>query len=103
MKPSANQLVLYQFAFSHFNEKVRWTLDFKGLASERRSLLPGLHERTIRRFTPDVSTTPMLCDGDRSISGSANIIEYLASKSAFLPVKPAGKAAIAWGGIKSSM
>lgn len=32
---------LWQYSFSNFNEKVRWALDFKGIAHRRRSLLPG--------------------------------------------------------------
>jgi glutathione S-transferase len=70
-------LVLYQFAFSHYNEKVRWTLDWKGLSCERRSLLPGLHERTIRRFTGGSTQTPLLRDGERAIAGSAAIVAHL--------------------------
>ncbi len=34
---------LHQFQFSHYNEKARWALDFKGLKYEKRSLLPGFH------------------------------------------------------------
>ena len=30
--------VLWQFRFSHFNEKARWALDWKGIAHVRRSL-----------------------------------------------------------------
>ena len=34
---------LYQFPISHFCEKIRWTLDYKGLSHKTRNLLPGLH------------------------------------------------------------
>jgi glutathione S-transferase len=34
--------VLWQFAFSHFNEKVRWALDWKGIPHVRRSLPPAV-------------------------------------------------------------
>jgi glutathione S-transferase len=33
--------VLWQYNFSHFNEKARWALDFKRVSHVRRSLLPG--------------------------------------------------------------
>jgi glutathione S-transferase len=33
--------VLWQYNFSNFNEKVRWALDYKGVAHVRRSLLPN--------------------------------------------------------------
>ena len=36
-------VTLHQFRYSHFNEKVRWALDFKGIAHERVSELPGPH------------------------------------------------------------
>jgi glutathione S-transferase len=74
-------LVLYQFAFSHYNEKVRWTLDHKGLPSQRRSLLPGLHERTLRRLSGGPTTTPLLQDGDRTICGSAAIVAHLEARA----------------------
>src|SRR5438874_1388206 len=35
--------VLWQFRNSHFNEKVRWALDWKRVPHLRRSLVPGLH------------------------------------------------------------
>ena len=35
--------VLWQFKYSHYNEKARWALDFKRIPHRRRSLLPGLH------------------------------------------------------------
>jgi hypothetical protein len=31
--------VLWQFRLSHYNEKARWALDYKGIPHERRSLL----------------------------------------------------------------
>ena len=33
--------VLWQYSFSHFNEKARWALDYKRIPHVRRSLLPG--------------------------------------------------------------
>src|SRR6185503_21320125 len=35
--------VLWQFRFSHFNEKARWALDWKRVPHTRSSLLPGWH------------------------------------------------------------
>ena len=34
--------VLWHFTFSHFAEKARWALDFKGVPHVRRALVPGL-------------------------------------------------------------
>jgi len=86
---SCGDLVLYQFAFSHYNEKVRWALDWKGLPSERRCLLPGLHERRIRRLSGGPTTTPLLQDGARAISGSAAIVAHLETRAPSPPLFPA--------------
>ncbi len=86
------RLELYHFAFSHYNEKVRWTLDLKGLESRRRALLPGFHERTVRRHSGGPTTTPLLRDGDRAISGSTDIVLHLdrvAPDPPLLPEDPA--------------
>ena len=52
--------VLWQLELSHYNEKVRWALDYKRIPHIRRSLLPGLHIIEARRLTGDMSTTPVL-------------------------------------------
>ena len=36
-------LRLYTFQVSHFAEKARWALDWKGVEYEERRLLPGPH------------------------------------------------------------
>ena len=43
--------VLWQFALSHYVEKVRWALDVKRVPHVRRSLLPGLHINRIKKMT----------------------------------------------------
>ena len=35
-------LCLYTFQVSHFSEKARWALDWKGVKYHERRLLPGL-------------------------------------------------------------
>ena len=52
---------LYQFEFSHFCEKARWALDYKGLAHARENLLPGLHTRVARKLAPN-SSLPILAE-----------------------------------------
>jgi len=34
---------LYDFAFSHYSEKARWALDFKGVPYTSHHLVPGFH------------------------------------------------------------
>src|SRR6476469_10005333 len=36
-------VILWHIELSHYNEKVRWALDYKGIAHERRVPMPGLH------------------------------------------------------------
>ena len=41
---------LYDFRFSHYSEKVRWALDFKGIPYTPRHLLPGFaHGDDVRK------------------------------------------------------
>jgi glutathione S-transferase len=77
--------VLWQLELSHYNEKVRWALDYKCVPHIRRSLLPGLHILKTKRLTGDTSTTPVLTLGGRSIGDSTRII---ASIEAWWPRPP---------------
>ena len=72
-----SNLVLYEFAFSHYSEKVRWALDWKGLQATRSTLLPGLHERTTRRLTPGHTTMPVLCHDAAAVGDSGAFLEFL--------------------------
>ena len=36
-------VVLWHLEISHYNEKARWALDYKGIPHERREPMPGLH------------------------------------------------------------
>ena len=67
---------LFQFSFSHYNEKARWALDYKGVPHERRTLLPGPHMATMLAMTGKTKT-PALKTADEVITGSAQIIEWL--------------------------
>jgi len=69
-------LTLYQFPISHYCEKVRWALDYKGLAYTPINLLPGSHVKVVRKIAPK-SEVPVLLHDDRVIQNSADIITYL--------------------------
>lgn len=71
-----SEIVLYQFPVSHFCEKVRWALDYKGLQYRTVNLLPGAHIKKIKAMAAQ-STVPLLKHGDKVIQGSAAIIDYL--------------------------
>ena len=67
---------LYDFKYSHFSEKARWALDFKGVPYASRHLLPGFHLLTTRRLAPR-SFVPILKTDDAVIQGSNEIINFL--------------------------
>ncbi|HTU28062.1 MAG TPA: glutathione S-transferase family protein [Solirubrobacteraceae bacterium] len=70
--------VLWQLELSHYNEKVRWALDFKRVDHVRRPLLPGAHLLIARRLTNGAcETTPVLTLQDTSIGESSQIIAAL--------------------------
>jgi len=69
---------LYQFTFSHYNEKARWALDYKGIPHRRISLLPGPHMAVIKKVTGgESSQVPVLRDGGEVIAASDAILEHL--------------------------
>jgi len=68
--------VLWQFRVSHFNEKVRWALDWKGIPHVRRSLLPALHVPRILWLTGQKSVPVLVLDG-KAIADSTSIIATL--------------------------
>lgn len=69
-------LELYDFRFSHFCEKARWALDFKGIAYASRHLVPGFHMRTTRKLAPR-SCLPILKAEGIVIQDSTEIINFL--------------------------
>jgi glutathione S-transferase len=80
-------MTLYQFAISHFCEKARWALDYKGLAYRLHNLVPGPHLRVTRRLAPQ-STVPILIDGEVVTQGSGAIITYLDRQYRARPLTP---------------
>ena len=67
---------LYDFRFSHYSEKARWALDFKGIPYTPRHLLPGFHLRTARKLAPR-SCLPILEADGAVIQDSTEIINFL--------------------------
>lgn len=80
--------VLWQLELSHYNEKVRWALDYKRIPHVRRSLLPGLHALKARRLTGDTATTPVLTLDGRSIGDSTRIIAAIEERWPQPPLYP---------------
>lgn len=80
-------ITLYQFQFSHYCEKVRWALDFKGLPYARRNLLPGLHVKIAKKLVPK-SCLPIIVDGGTVVQDSSAIITYLDERFPERPLTP---------------
>ncbi len=78
---------LYGFTISHFAEKARWALDYKGVPYQWIALLPGPHMRTVRRMAPR-STVPVLRDGETVVQGSQEILDYLDDRYPSRPLTP---------------
>ena len=78
MTGTATRPVLWQLEVSHYNEKVRWALDYKRIPHARRALLPGLHTAVAQRLTGgECGTTPVLTLDGRSLGDSTAIIAEL--------------------------
>jgi glutathione S-transferase len=89
----------YQFPFSHFCEKARWALDYKGVAYRTVNYLPVFHFIPVRTIAPK-SSVPVLRDGKAVVQGSGQIIDYLDRKYPESPLTPhdpeAAKQALEW-------
>ncbi len=83
--------VLWQFKASHFNEKARWALDWKGVRHERRSLLPGPHVPVVMWISGQKSVPVLQIDG-QTITDSTRIIAELERRCPERPLYPADAA-----------
>jgi glutathione S-transferase len=75
-EPNGNLPVLWQLRISHFNEKARWALDYKGVPHLRRTVEPGRHRAVARKLTGG-TTFPVLSLDGKAIGDSTGIIEAL--------------------------
>jgi glutathione S-transferase len=87
MPPLDDTPVLWHIEISHYNEKVRWALDHKGVAHVRRAVTPGVQELTARRLRAG-RTTPVLEMKGRAIGDSTKIIEEIERRWAEPPLYP---------------
>lgn len=68
--------IIYQFPLSPFCEKVRWMLDHKELHYVAKNMMVGLHQPFALYHTKQ-KQLPILQDGQRWVSDSTVIAEYL--------------------------
>ena len=82
------EVELFQFPRSHFNEKVRWTLDLKRVPHSRTCLLPGPHAATAKKLSGQ-NEVPIVRFGETTMNGSARIIDELERRFPDPPLIPA--------------
>ena len=86
--------VLYHIEISHYNEKVRWALDYKGIPHVRKAPPPPFH--TFWAFAmARTATFPVLKMNGTNIPDSTRIIEALERshpEPALYPAEPAERA-----------
>ncbi len=92
-------ITLYQFPISHYCEKARWALDYKGLDYRIKNLLPGLHLKVTTKMARK-SHVPILDHDGVIVQGSNKIISYLDDtfpENKLTPVNPQqAQAALEW-------
>lgn len=69
------EIVFYQIPISHFCEKVRWALDFKGLPYRSVCVNPFTRKELVE--VSGNRQVPVIRDGDRVVCDSSEIVEYL--------------------------
>jgi glutathione S-transferase len=80
--------VLWHLKVSHFNEKVRWALDYKGVEHLRRAGMPGPHRSIARKLTGGETFPVLVVDGE-AIGDSTRIIAELERRHPHPPLYPA--------------
>ncbi|MDX6632961.1 MAG: glutathione S-transferase [Solirubrobacterales bacterium] len=79
--------VLWHLRFSHFNEKARWALDYKGIPHRRASTLPGMHIVRAKRLYGGETFPALVLDGE-AIGSSDAIIDAIEQRWPQPPLYP---------------
>src|SRR2546423_2363863 len=81
--------VLHHLEASHYNEKVRWALDYKGIPHVRKAAIPGRHGKVARELTGGTTATfPVLVENGYAIGDSSRIIAHLEDRYPSPPLYP---------------
>jgi glutathione S-transferase len=87
---SDSKPTLWQIDISHFSEKARWALAYKGVDHRRRSPLPGMHIAIAIWLTRGAQKTfPVLQLDGRTIGDSTAVIAALEERFPDPPLYPA--------------
>jgi glutathione S-transferase len=86
---SASKPVLWHIPVSHYSEKARWALDYKGVEHERRAPMPGAHMAIAGWLTRgQTKTFPVLALNGRRVGDSTAIIAALEERVPDPPLYP---------------
>jgi glutathione S-transferase len=88
----ADAPVLWHLKVSHYNEKARWSLDYKDVPHIRRAVLPGAHHKIARELWGGRTFPVLVLDGE-AIGDSTNIIAALERRHPDPPLYPSDPAA----------
>jgi glutathione S-transferase len=90
LAPAQERPCLWQLQISHYNEKVRWALDYKRISHTRRSMMPGVHQLILRRKAGTVLSPVFEVDGTAIGDSSAilQLIEERWPEPALIPENP---------------
>ena len=85
----ASKPVLWHIPVSHYNEKARWALDYKGVEHERKAPPPPSHMAVSMWLTRGSSTTfPVLQLDGEAYRDSTQIIAALERRNPDPPLYP---------------
>jgi glutathione S-transferase len=85
--------ILWHISISHYSEKARWALDYKGIEAERRTPVPGMHIPYVLWLTRGRGyTLPVLELDGRRYADSTAIIEALEKRFPGPPLYPSDSA-----------
>jgi glutathione S-transferase len=84
--------VLWHIEISHYNEKARWALDYKGVSHVRRAPLPGIMHPVVALAKTGKPTLPVLDIEGETIGDSTRIIGELERRYPDPPLYPADPA-----------
>ncbi len=79
---------LWHFRISHYNEKVRWALDYKQWPHTRKALVPGFHV-PVARWLSGQNQLPLLEIEGRVLVGSGHILAEIERLRPDPPLYPA--------------
>jgi glutathione S-transferase len=89
MATQSQKPTLWQLEYSHYSEKARWALEYKGIDHVRRSPMPGTHIPIALVLTRGAQpTVPVLQIDGRTIGDSTEIIAALESIHPEPPLYP---------------